>query len=243
METNAAYEEVTEDLQNKSSEFLDLYAKANPIPNARAKVPLLVVSNQQGGNDDLHLCESLVVTEYIAETCGNKDDKECLIPSDPTDRATMRLFFELCGGTFSKYFPILRSLDNNDESYLSAVTALKDGMVETNAFLERCSSDGPFLLGERFSLAECNMAPFVQRCCAILPEFTSSAASGKLVDPIQICDDLSLNRLKEWIVAVLDRPSVKTTGVPKPKLIESSKRMLERFADMEKQKNEKKQKL
>jgi hypothetical protein len=70
----------------------------------------------------------------------------------------------------------------------------------------RWNVDGMFLLGKRFSLAECNTAPFLQRCCAILPEFTG-------VDPLQLCDELGLGRLKGWIEAVLARPSVVKTGV------------------------------
>jgi hypothetical protein len=61
-------------------------------------------------------------------------------------------------------------------------------------------------VGKRFPLAECNAAPFLQRCCAILPEFTG-------VDPLQLCDELGLGRLKGWIKAVLARPSVVKTGV------------------------------
>ena len=75
------------------------------------------------------------------------------------------------------------------------------------------------------------MAPFVQRCCAILPAYTDA-----VVDPIQICDELQLQRLKQWILAVLDHPSVVATGVPTPQLIEGQKRMLARFMSMQQQK-------
>ena len=101
-ECKADYETVTVDLQNKSEEFLELYKKANPIPDARAKVPLLQV------DDDTFLCESMVVTEYIAEVYSSP-----LIPVSSKDRARMRLFVELCGSTFS-YFPLLRAKQGED---------------------------------------------------------------------------------------------------------------------------------
>ena len=251
-ECEATYETVKEDLQNKSKEFEDLYAKANPIPGARAKVPLLVVDAATAGTDtddaeqkptpSSYLTESLIVSEYIAELY-NKNSNNALLPSDPVDRATMRLFFELCGGSTFNYVSIVRAkTTNKQEDFDVAVASLKENFTKANTFLEHYSSsntnsnnnnnkNGPFLFGTKFSLAECNMAPFVQRCCAILPAYTDA-----VVDPIQICDELQLQRLKQWILAVLDHPSVVATGVPTPQLIEGQKRMLARFMSMQQQK-------
>lgn len=214
------------DLQDKSPEFVDLYAKANPLPGARAKVPLLQV------DDTTLICESLVVAEYVAETLDNDNKKLSLLPTSAKDRATMRLFTELCGSSFS-YFPLLRA---KGEKLESALTAFKDGLIAADAFLKHHHS-GPFLLGETFSLAECNAAPFVQRACTILPAFTAddSHDSKMVVNPFQICDELGLQHLKAWMEAVLARSSVVETGVPKEQLMESTQKMLERFAAMETQ--------
>lgn len=219
------YETVTVDLQDKSPEFQDLYAVANPLPGARAKVPLLEV--QKGSNDDVLLVtESLVVADYIAEEFGNDNTKKNknlpLLPTSAKDRAATRLFTELCGGGFG-YFPILRAPAGEPRE--AAVQSLKDGLVNANAFLQHHHS-GPFLLGERFSLAECNAAPFVQRACTILPAFCQ-------VDPLQLCDELELTHLQRWMEAVLARPSVIDTGVTMEKLLEGTTAMLERFAAME----------
>jgi len=203
------------DLQNKSPEFVELYAKANPIPNARAKVPLLQVG------EDTFLCESMIVTEYIAE------QYDRLLPSNSGDRAKMRLFVELCGSTFS-YFNILRSVDSQEE-FESNLETFRDGLRNADAFLKNSHPDGPFVLGDRFSLAECTVAPFVQRSCAVLPAFTGQNGVPK-VDPLQLCDDLGLDRIKQWIESVIERPSVVSTGVPTEKMILSTTSMLERFA-------------
>ena len=222
-ECAAEYETVLVDLQNKSEEFLDLYKRANPLENARAKVPLLQVG------DDFWICESLVVSEYIAETHPGSS----LLPNRPEDRAIMRLFYELCASTFSSYFPILRADDKK-----SALTTFQEGLVNANSFLAHHQQNcGPFLFGSQFSLAECNLAPFVQRCCTILPALTG-AAGDSVVDPLEICDQLKLSHLKSWIEAVLEHPSVVTTGVPKNDMIESTTRMLERFAAMANPKQE-----
>mmetsp|Transcript_6606 Transcript_6606/g.10448 ORF Transcript_6606/g.10448 Transcript_6606/m.10448 type:complete len:144 (+) Transcript_6606:407-838(+) len=142
----------------------------------------------------------------------------------------MRLFTELCGSTFS-YFPLLRR--DGDTSFDEELQSFREGLVQANAFLaQKGWQDGPFLL-EEFSLAECNIAPFVQRCCVLLPQFTGKDEIP-LVNPLAICDELELLRLKKWIEAVLSRPSVVKTGVPKQDMIESAERMLERFAAMSK---------
>jgi len=211
---------VTVDLQDKPQEFLDLYAQANPLPGARAKVPLLQVCN----DGDFLLCESLIVAEYLAEKYG------MLLPSSPKHRAIMRLFTELCGPSFS-YFPLLRAKGDKLDA---AVQSFQEGLVAVNAFLKlKGESKGPFLFGDTFSLAECNAAPFVQRAYTILPAFTGQEEDSVKVNPMDICDELDLVYLKRWMEAVLTRPSVATTGVPKEELLKGTTRMLERFAAME----------
>lgn len=237
------------DLQDKPREFCKLYAEANPIPGARAKVPLLQFLERDDDSEastTTPLCESLVVAEYIAERFSNekKDDDEpnSLLPHDVHDRATMRLFTELCGSSFS-YFPLLRAAPS-DRSV--ALESFKEGLVHVDAFLNGLGSSknqgGPFLFGNQFTLAECNAAPFVQRCCAILPAFTKDGGTDEPstpmptaapIDPLRFCDELGLVRLKQWMEAVLERPSVVATGVPKDDMIRSTSRMLERFAQME----------
>ena len=221
------YDIVTVDLQDKSQEFQELYAVANPLPGARAKVPLLEVKQGSISDDVLLVTESLVVADYIAEQFGSdsNSNNSPLLPSLAQDRATTRLFTELCGGGFG-YFPILRAPEGEQRE--AALQTLKDGLVNANAFLKHHNS-GPFLLGDRFSLAECNAAPFVQRACTILPAFCQ-------IDPLKLCDELELPHLQRWMEAVLARPSVVDTGVTKEKLLEGTTAMLERFAAMEPQK-------
>lgn len=213
------------DLENKSQEFQDLYALANPLPGARAKVPLLEIASEQEQEEPLLLCESLVVSDYIAEEFGGGDDNT-LLPASAKDRATMRLFTELCGSSFS-YFPILRAKGDKLESERKTLT---ENLVAADAFLKHYKS-GPFLFGDKFSLAECSTAPFVQRLCTILPVMTGGA-HGDPVDPMKICDELGLDHLKAWMEAVLKRPSVIATGVPKDTLLERTAAMLKRLEAM-----------
>jgi len=219
-ECGVKYETTIVDLQNKSPEFLASYAKANPIPNARAKVPLLQIG------DDEFICESQVVTEYIAEVFSSSE----LLPKRPQDRVLIRTFYELCGSTFS-YFPLLQAASKN-EKFDEALETFRESLINANTFLVEKGSDddSPFFLKE-FSLVECYVAPFVQRSCTILPNFTGDDGIP-LVDPLKLCDELDLPRLKKWIEAVLSRPSVVKTGNTKEETIQGTKNMLKRFAAM-----------
>jgi len=197
-----------------------LYAISNPLPGARAKVPLLEVTEEQ---DTALLCESLVVADYAAEQFGAETS---LLPASAKDRATMRLFTELCGSSFS-YFPILRAQGEKQKAVLES---FKEDLVATDSFLKHYKSS-PFLFGDDFSLAECNAAPFVQRACAILPALTSGENSA---NPMEICDELGLVHLKAWMEAVLKRPSVIETGVQEEIMVERTTAMLKRMEEMEK---------
>ena len=200
-----------------------MYAVANPLPGARAKVPLLEVKDLEQSPDTMLFTESLVVADYIAE---QYDTKNHLLPASAKDRAITRLFTELFGGSAFSYFPLLRAKGDKLEA---AKQTFKDGLVGANAFLKHHKS-APFLLGDQFSLAECNAAPFVQRACIILPAFTGPTNG---VNPIDICDDLGLDHLKKWMEAVMARPSVIATGMSEEKLLEGTTKMLERLAAME----------
>jgi len=215
------YEKILIDLQNKPPEFLEVYAKANPLPNARAKVPVLEVKE---GENSLTLTESKLVAEYLGEAFPESG----LVPNNPSDRATQRLFMELCGSSsFSYYFSIIKA-QKDPPNFQKSVASLVDGMIKANTFLEaKGKSGGPFLFGDQFTLAECEAAPFLQRACFILPNFTGNSNCAK-VDPFQICDDHKLNRLKEWMTATLARPSVETAKVPDEEMKASVGKILQR---------------
>ena len=180
--------------------------------------------------ESIVLTESLVVTDYLAESFPNAG----LIPSGSADRACMRLFSELCGSSSFSYWNILRSRGDN-EKFESAVKDFKQALTDANTFLEqKGDSEGPFLFGEQFTLAECNAAPFVQRACNVLPAFTGEGDGEDVVDPIQICEEHDLSRLKTWILAILARPSVKSIELPEEEMRQSVSKMLQRFAAMAK---------
>lgn len=209
LEKSVEFDTVKVDLRNKSDEFVSVYSKANPTTNARAKVPIL---EHQG-----HIIiESLIVVEYVNDAFPGGTQ---LFPPDPSSRAAARLSLEL--SPFS-YFDVLRA-GNNSEAKTTAVEAFKSNLAGFDLFLAKANrGDGPFLL-EDFSYAECALAPFVQRASVLLPHFVG-------LDLLQTCTYMGLDRLAAWIEAVLERPSVRTSGLSSEAMIASTEAMLDRFA-------------
>jgi glutathione S-transferase len=207
------------DLQDKPEWFKSLYAKANPVPGSAAKVPILEVVFPHSSTQVL--CESLVLVEYIAEVYGTNS----ILPPTPLQRAHARLFSELCSPAFS-YLPLLRARGDEAKTE-AALHELKRALSGAEKFLcVNGDSSGPFLFGERFSTAECTLAPFVQRACINLPHFM-----GKAYDPLFIAEAEGYSKLASWMRAVIERPSVKSTAVAPEESLTSVEMMLKRFAD------------
>lgn len=209
LEKDVEFDTVKVDLQDKSEEFIAVYGKANPNVNARAKVPVL----EHNGNT---IVESLVVVEYVSDAFPSGTR---LMPDNASGRAAARLSVEL--SPFN-YFNILRAGD--DQAKADALSDLKTNLAGFDAFLQQANRGaGPFLL-EDFSLAECALAPFVQRACILLPHFAQ-------VDLLETCTYTGLDRLAAWIEAVLERPSVIASGVPSEAMVASTEAMLKRFSE------------
>lgn len=201
-ELGLEYTHIEIDKTNKPDSFLELNRNANPLPGVRAKVPLL----QHG---DVVLCESTVIAEYLATTA-NHDSTYW--PSCPKERAKLRLFMELCGDCFSYLaFTRVPTVEAVQEQYSS----LQTNLIQVNAFLEHYHSNPA-----SFTMADAHIAPFVQRCCRILPEPYS---------PISIAQDLELTHLHSWTQSVLQRKSVVDTAPPEAELDKKRTQLIKRL--------------
>ena len=200
---------------NKPESFRELYQRANPLPGIRPKVPLLHLPSSNDNDEEVVLCESTVIVDYLAtsaidESTRNQDSS--FLPVDPKDRAQLRLFVELCGSSFSSYlsFSRVQSMPQVEEQY----AILQDEMTNVNAFLS-----ARFEMKE-FTWADAHMAPFVQRCCGILPA---------PYDPISIAKDLDLANLQSWIKCLLERKSVKLSA-PLEEIHNKREKVIKRLA-------------
>ena len=196
------------DLQNKPTNFTQIYAKALAgDESVRAKVPVLEA-------DGTVLVESLVILEYL-------QDRWPVADTSPEQRALARLFAERFSSSV-KYVPLLRSEPGSDAER-EALEGLVGGLKGLDAFLREFSvGDSPFLL-DSFSLAEEACAPFAQRLCTVLPALRPEH------DPRALLETHGLPRLAAWFEAVCARPSCTATLMPAEDLVASFAKMLERM--------------
>lgn len=193
-------------MQNKGEDFLAVYESVNP--GQRAKVPVLEI-------DGVVLTESLVTVEYLAERSGPGP----FFLEDPARRASARLMNEV--QPFGNYFRFLKVKDDA-EKLAEEVRGFEESVANFERFLSvHGDGDGPFLCGSDMCFAEANMAPFVQRIIPTLKHYCD-------VDVRAICAESP--RVARLVDAILDRASVKKTGVPDVDLIANMDKMLARFA-------------
>jgi glutathione S-transferase len=206
-------------LKEKPEEFVKLYSSISPIESASAKVPIW--------EGESNLIESSIIAEYIAE----RHPAVGLVPSNADEKAIMRL----CVDTYEKTLGSLlikclkvSMIDGEDGEFSSAKTSLEkeigDSLIALNIFLTRfgTSNGGAFLFGDRFSLAEVLVAPFLQRLFPVAKHFAQ-------IDVLEMASSMNLDRFQAWVSAILERPSVLVADVDEGALIESMGAMRERF--------------
>jgi glutathione S-transferase len=206
------------DLQQKPEAFTNLYREACADTEARAKVPLLEVT-QETGAPPLLLVESLAICEFLQEECVTGGAQVT-----SAERYGARLWATLFSNWFS-YIPILKAAPGSDEE-AQAIDQLKAGMRAADAYLRqvpRAGEGGPFLLGKAFSLAEVATAPFVMRFAKVLPGLRPS------IQPNELMAQEGLTRLSEWLDAVCARPSCTATIPDDETLTQNYSKMLERM--------------
>jgi glutathione S-transferase len=157
----------------------------------------------------------MVICEYLDDVTGQE--------YSPQQHAACRLWASFMQSWFA-YVAILKTEPGSEEEK-AAVHELRHGLRAADAFLSRQpeATSGPFLLGDRFSLAEIATAPFAQRFAAVLPGMRPA------LEPRQILANDGLTRLSIWLDAVCSRPSCSATIPPAEELVASYTSLLERM--------------
>lgn len=149
--------------------------------------------------------ESLPVAEYLDARFG----KGTLAGSTPRERALIQIWSAHCTDRIQKqYYKALMS--NEDEEQRKQ--AMEQFLTECRVLAKAMSADGPYYLGDRFSLVDVALAPFWQRILWVGGHYFGL----KLPD-----DDNDFQRLAKWWMACSERPSIKKTLVCRERLIAS----------------------
>lgn len=145
--------------------------------------------------------ESLVAAEYIDSVFGTG----LLLPKDPYERARIQIWCDHCTHRIQKaYYQALMAQTAADRAM--HVEHWKD---ECRSLAKEMSTEGPFFMGERFTMVDVALAPFWQRMIWV---------GGHYLDLEFPCDDY-FKRLNVWWRACASRPSIAATLVSKPRLI------------------------
>jgi len=142
-----------------------------------------------------------VLLEYVHEAF----DGPPLLPVTPHLRAQVRLWAAHVDARIVPHFDRLLSGARDPESRAEARSDMLRGLAEWEAAMAP-EAEGPFFLGDDFSLADIALAPFWQRMTTVLRAY-------RRFDPA------ASPRLQAWYEAVQARPSFRCTVVDPERLI------------------------
>lgn len=183
-EKGLEHDYVSIDLANKP----DWYHEVLPT----GRVPLL---EHKGAR----IWESAIVCEYLEDAFS----EPALTPSDPAEKAKMRLLIDWIGSKFvPPYYKLLAAQEQDTQeehrgSLEEALRELEERLGET---------EGPYFL-ESLSLADLELYPWFERMC-VLEHYRN----------FQISDEFS--RVKNWRDTLASRRSASATAEPSSYFIE-----------------------
>jgi len=172
----------------------DWYLRINP----RGKVPAIRIP--QLNNQVIY--ESAIICEYLCDSSSS----QTLMPSDPVERATIRLLNDHCDTIFTKtQFTFLMNKDADKDNEL--VSDMENALLVYEEQLEK--SGGPFLMGENFTLSDLHILPFILRLVVSLKHFKN----------YQLPVD-KFPKFLEWYELCSQRESVVAAALTEEKIIE-----------------------
>jgi glutathione S-transferase len=180
----------------KDPEFLEM--------NPRGLVPTLAVPVDGAGKVQKPLFESLVVCEYLDEAYADETQHgPRLLPKDVYERARARLWIDhISSRIIPGFYKLLQHTP--DKSY-TIEQAREEFHNAIKALVKEMSPQGPWFLGQEFSLVDIMLAPWAKRLWLI----DHYKPGGVGVPPRG--QDALWDRWADWFDAIVERSSVKET--------------------------------
>jgi len=174
-EKNLPFKRIEEDLKNFSPELLKLHPEA--------KVPVLV-------HKGFGIYESAVITEYLEEEFPDPP----LMPKDIQERTRIRLW-TYWSNHIAK--PDIQKFKFEGEKLSpSALKEVESRLIRHYEKIEEQLKKSPWLMGEKFSLADIHVFPFFR-------QLTSCNPPPSFLNQFPKC--------KDWLERITSRPSFKKT--------------------------------
>ncbi|KAH8551776.1 glutathione S-transferase [Umbelopsis sp. PMI_123] len=203
-EVGAEYEKVEIDLQNKPSWYKDV--------NPETKVPALTV-------DDHNIAESLVLVELVHDLFPEKK----LLPDNALKRAQIRFFVEYWSSKIGPQQWKIIGNDDNKEARLAAYNEINTGLTRVNELLVEQAEEGPYFLGNEFSIADINVAPFAYRLRLLLNSYFKEESD-------EYVNWTKYPRVSQFLAGITERESFKATAASEEYLRNAFLKAKERLA-------------
>jgi len=199
----------------KSPDFLEL--------NPRGLVPTLVVPVNTKGTERKPLYESTVICEYLDEVYTDRQKHgERLLPEDAYERARCRIWIDHISTRIVPAF--YRFIQHSDQKTYTLDDARAEFLGHVKTFIREADPEGPYFLGQRFSMVDIMLAPWL--CRLFLFDYykggTGIPSEGDGGD-----DEAVWRRWRNWAQAVEARDSVQDTLSDRHQYVDAYRRYAE----------------
>lgn len=199
----------------KAPEFLAL--------NPRGLVPTLAVPCDKAGKEQKPLYESSVICEYLDEVYSDPSKYGAsLFPEDAYEKARCKIWIDHISSRIVPAF--YRFMQHSPSKTYSLEEARDEFLGHVKTFVKEADATGPFFLGERFSMVDVMLAPWLCRL------FLFDVYKGGLGIPEEGNggeDEEVWKRWRSWAKAVGERESVLDTMSDRDMYVEAYKRYAE----------------
>lgn len=191
--------------------------------NPRGLVPTLAVPVDKAGKNQKPLYESVVICEYLDEVYRDpQQNGPPLLPEDAYDRAWCRLWIDHISTRIIPAF--YKFLQHTEQKPYSLDEARGELLKHIKTFIKEADPEGPFFLGERFSMVDVMLAPWLCRL------FLFDVYKGGVGIPEEGQggeDEQVWQRWRKWAKATQERESVQDTLSERQQYIDAYKRYAE----------------
>jgi len=201
---------------HKDKSFLDL--------NPRGLVPTLGCPKGPDGKDTKPLYESNVICEYLNEVYADPEKYgPNLYPADAYQRAWCKIWIDHISSRIVPSF--YRFCQHQPDSPYSIDEARKDFLGHLKTFIKEADPEGPFFLGEQYSMIDIMLTPWLVRLW-IFDHFKEGGLG--MPAPGEGGEDEEVwKRWRKWAEAVEGRRSVKETQSAREQYIPAYQRYAE----------------
>jgi glutathione S-transferase len=191
--------------------------------NPRGLVPTLAVTVDKTGQKQKPLYESVVICEYLDEVYNDPaQNGKSLLPEDAYERARARIWIDHISSRIVPSF--YRFMQHSDKKDYSLEQARGEMLGHLKTFIKEADEQGPFFLGERFSMVDVMLAPWLCRL------FLFDVYKGGIGIPEEGSggeDEAAWGRWRKWAKAVEQRDSVQDTLSGRDQYIDAYRRYAE----------------